>query len=203
MWEPRPLTNLRVSTACYRDSFTFIPYLSLVHNFTQHFSKINFSIILLSTNRSHRQSHLLKLSFPRIESRPTPRAVNSPVTVAVTGARSRTLAIGVGAAATTPLPTGGAARTVMRLRVNWFLINRLYIFNSFDVNWLNTNRFHINRFDIETTTSIPTRETSFAMSVRGSLQPGVSVIGLVVADYRLFRQGWHFCCSWKTEGPPS
>lgn len=123
------------------------------------------------------------------------QAVNSPVTIAVAGASSRTLAIRV-RAATAAAPTAGAARTVMRMRVNWFLINRLHIFNSFDVNWLNTNRFHINRFDIvtttTTTTSIPTRETAFAMFVRGSLQPGVSVVGLVVADYRLSHQAWQF-----------
>jgi hypothetical protein len=51
----------------------------------------------------------------------------------------------------------------------------------------------MNRFDIETTTaSIATREAAFAMSVRRSLCPRVSVFGLVVADYRLFRQAFYF-----------
>jgi hypothetical protein len=68
--------------------------------------------------------------------------------------------------------------------VNWFLIHRLHIFNRFDVNWLNVNWLDI--VTTTTTTSIPTRETAFAMSVRGSLQPGVSVSGLVAAGYRLF-----------------
>jgi hypothetical protein len=27
MWEPLPLTNLRASTACYRDSFTFLSFI--------------------------------------------------------------------------------------------------------------------------------------------------------------------------------
>jgi hypothetical protein len=30
MWEPRRLTNLWASTACYRDSFTFFFYLYLI-----------------------------------------------------------------------------------------------------------------------------------------------------------------------------
>jgi hypothetical protein len=29
MWEPRPLTLLRASMACYRDSFTFLPFTSV------------------------------------------------------------------------------------------------------------------------------------------------------------------------------
>jgi hypothetical protein len=75
------------------------------------------------------------------------------------------------------------------VRVNWFLINRLHIFNGFDIHWLNTNRFHI---ETKTATSIATRETALAMSVRRPLRPGVSVFGLVVADYRLFYQACHF-----------
>jgi hypothetical protein len=73
----------------------------------------------------------------------------------------------------------------LRVGVNWLLINRLHVLNGFDINWLNTNWFHIS---VEATASITTREAAFAMSVRRPLQPGISVFELVVADYRTVSQ---------------
>jgi hypothetical protein len=50
----------------------------------------------------------------------------------------------------------------------------------------------MDRFHIETTASIATREAAFAMSVRRSLCSRVSIFGLAVADYRLFHRACHF-----------
>jgi hypothetical protein len=85
----------------------------------------------------------------------------------------------------------------MWLRINWFLINRLSVYDRFYVNWLNVDWFRINGLNVNwrrvvTTTSTSTKETSFEMLVRGSLKAGVSINLVTPGDMplQIFR-------SWK------
>lgn len=127
--------------------------------------------------------------------------------MAVAGTRSRTLAVRERAASSAPLSTGWTTWTIMWLRINRFLINRLSVYDRFDVNWLNVNRFlknwwrvnwwSVNWWRVVTTTSMSTIETSSEMLVRGSFQPGVS-IRLVAYRYRGQLQVFlYFCSTWK------
>jgi hypothetical protein len=99
------------------------------------------------------------------------------------------------------MSTGRTAWTIMWLRINWFLIDRLSVYDRFYVNWLNVDWFRINWLNVDwwsvvTTTSISTKGTAFETPVRGSFQPGVS-IKLVAPGYMHLQIVWYFCSSCK------